>query len=78
MATSGKVGSRFPSIMLSENTPMNKVSTDDLFLGKRVICFAVPGAFTPGCHKTHLPGYIADAEKYSAKGIDTIICFRQV
>ena len=47
-------------------------STDDVFKGKRVVLFAVPGAFTPTCHRNHLPGYLDNAEAIRAKGIDTI------
>ena len=51
------------------------LSPSDLFSpGKKVVIFGVPGAFTPGCSKTHLPGYIADAAKFQAKGVDEIIC----
>ncbi|MFT6898177.1 MAG: peroxiredoxin [Paraglaciecola sp.] len=49
-------------------------TTDDLFAGKKVVLFAVPGAFTPTCSNAHLPGYIALADKLQAKGIDRIIC----
>jgi peroxiredoxin len=50
------------------------VSTDDLLAGKKVLLFAVPGAFTPGCSMTHLPGYVANADKIKAAGIDSIVC----
>jgi 2-Cys peroxiredoxin 5 len=46
----------------------------DLCRGKRVVVFAVPGAFTPGCSRTHLPGFVKDADKLKAKGVDEIIC----
>ena len=48
------------------------LSTDDVFKGKKVVLFAVPGAFTPTCTKNHLPGYIANAAAIKAKGVDTI------
>ena len=48
--------------------------TNDLFKDKRVVMFAVPGAFTPTCSETHLPGYVAMADKIKAKGVDHIIC----
>ncbi len=47
-------------------------STDDVFAGRKVVLFAVPGAFTPTCHKNHLPGYLDNAEAIRGKGIDTI------
>jgi len=70
-----KVGDRIPSgLSLYENNPGNKVSVDELIKGKRVAIFGVPGAFTPGCSKTHLPGFVADAEKIKSKGISEIVC----
>jgi len=45
-----------------------------LFKGKKGIIFAVPGAFTPGCSKTHLPGYVEDFERLKSKGIDVVAC----
>lgn len=50
------------------------VTTDELFAGKKVVMFAVPGAFTPGCSRTHLPGFVANAAAIKAKGVDSIIC----
>ncbi len=50
------------------------VSTDELFGGKKVVLFAVPGAFTPTCSQAHLPGYVAAAEQFKAKGVDSIVC----
>ncbi len=47
-------------------------STDEIFKGRKVVLFAVPGAFTPTCHKNHLPGYITHAEAILAKGVDAI------
>ncbi len=47
-------------------------TTDDVFKGKKVVLFAVPGAFTPTCHKNHLPGFIAKADEIKAKGVDAI------
>ena len=69
-----KVGEKFPNIKLYEKLPTNVVNTAELFAGKKSIIFGVPGAFTPGCSKTHLPGYVADYEKYVNKGIEQIIC----
>ena len=50
------------------------ISTDDIFSGKKVLLFAVPGAFTPGCSMTHLPGYVVNADKIKAAGVNTIVC----
>ena len=50
------------------------IATRDIFSGKKVLLFAVPGAFTPGCSLTHLPGYVVNADKIKAQGVDTIAC----
>ena len=69
-----KVGDRIPSasftVMTAEG-PKPK-TTDDIFKGKKVVLFAVPGAFTPTCHKNHLPGFVKNADAIKAKGISTI------
>jgi peroxiredoxin len=52
----------------------DKVSTDALFSGKKVVLFSVPGAFTPTCNAKHLPGYVEHAAAMKAKGVDTIAC----
>ncbi len=70
------VGDKIPAAKLQtmgENGP-TPLSTDDIFSGKKVVLFAVPGAFTPGCSVTHLPGYVVNADKILAKGVDTIAC----
>jgi len=69
-----KVGDKFPKVKLYENSPKNEIDTEELLKGKKVVIFGVPGAFTPGCSKTHLPGYISDYQKYKDKGIDYIVC----
>jgi peroxiredoxin len=51
---------------------MNEVSTSDIFSGKKVVLFAVPGAFTPTCHLNHLPGYLENRDTILAKGVDEI------
>ena len=50
------------------------VNIEDLCQGKKVVIFAVPGAFTPGCSMTHLPGFVINADKIKAAGVDTIVC----
>ena len=52
-------------------TPM---TTEEIFAGKKVVLFAVPGAFTPTCSMAHLPGYVVNADSIKAKGVDTIAC----
>lgn len=68
------VGDSIPDAVLFENTPANKVNIKELCAGKKVVLFAVPGAFTPGCSKTHLPGYVKDSEDIKNKGIGEIVC----
>ncbi len=70
-----KVGDKIPSVTLKvmgADGPQN-VTTDELFNGKKVVMFAVPGAFTPGCSMTHLPGYVVNADAILSK-VDSIIC----
>jgi len=69
-----KVGDSVPSVDLYEDSPANKVNVADLCAGKKVILFAVPGAFTPGCSKTHLPGYIEKAADLKSNGVSEIVC----
>jgi peroxiredoxin len=59
--------------MMKDGKPA-AVTTDELFAGKKVVVFAVPGAFTPTCSMAHLPGFVVNADKIKAKGIDSIIC----
>lgn len=71
-----QVGDRLPDIelqVMGSNGP-EKVRTGDLVAGKKVVLFAVPGAFTPTCSKAHLPGFVVDADAIKAKGVDSIIC----
>ena len=71
-----QVGDKVPSAnfkVMGENGPQD-VSADELFAGKKVAFFAVPGAFTPGCSMTHLPGFVINADAIKAKGVDTIAC----
>lgn len=69
-----QVGEKVPSVDLFEDSPANKVNIADLSSGKKVVLFAVPGAFTPGCSKTHLPGYVQKAEKMKSEGVGEIVC----
>jgi len=71
-----KVGDTIPSMKLMMATPEGpkETSTDDVFKGKKVVLFAVPGAFTPTCSAKHLPGFVQNAEAIKAKGVDTVAC----
>jgi glutaredoxin/glutathione-dependent peroxiredoxin len=71
-----KVGERMPEgkfKLMSDKGPKD-LTTAELFDGKRVVLFSVPGAFTPTCDAKHLPGYLERAEQLRAKGVDTIAC----
>ncbi|WP_293867147.1 peroxiredoxin [uncultured Alsobacter sp.] len=57
--------------VMTEDGPAVR-TTDDIFKGKKVVLFAVPGAFTPTCHRNHLPGFLENFDAIKAKGIDTI------
>ena len=69
-----KVGERLPNAALRLVTPdgPKPVETKDYFAGKTVVLFGLPGAFTPTCHKNHLPGFIVNEAKFKAKGVDKI------
>ncbi|XP_041865175.1 peroxiredoxin-5, mitochondrial [Melanotaenia boesemani] len=69
-----QVGEHLPAVEVQEGEPGNKVSMDQLFKGKKGVLFAVPGAFTPGCSKTHLPGFVQQAEDLRSKGIQEVAC----
>jgi glutaredoxin/glutathione-dependent peroxiredoxin len=71
-----KVGDKVPSATLRYLSPEGpkEITTDELFGGKKVALFAVPGAFTPACSQRHLPGYVDKAADLKAKGIDTVAC----
>jgi len=71
-----KAGDKIPDCTLKtmgDKGPLD-IATQDIFSGKKVLLFAVPGAFTPGCSLTHLPGYVVNADKIKAQGVDTIAC----
>jgi peroxiredoxin len=69
-----KVGDRLPNAtfrVMTADGPAPK-TTEELFKGKKAVLFAVPGAFTPTCHKNHLPGFLQHASDFKSKGIDAI------
>jgi len=71
-----QVGDRLPQstfrVMGPDGRPAPK-TTDEVFKGRKVVLFAVPGAFTPTCHKNHMPGFVAKADEIKAKGVDAIL-----
>lgn len=71
-----KQGDRIPSLKLMSATPdgPREVSTDEIFRGKRVVMFAVPGAFTPTCSAKHLPGFNESLAAFKERGVDTVVC----
>jgi len=71
-----KTGERMPAGTLKKMTKEGPkdLSTDELFKGKLVVLFSVPGAFTPTCDAKHLPGFVQLADQIRAKGVDTIAC----
>ena len=71
-----KTGEKMPSgtfKTMTKDGPQN-LTTDQLFNGKTVVLFSVPGAFTPTCNAKHLPGYVSQGAALKAKGVDTIAC----
>ena len=71
-----KVGDKVPSatLMQMKDGGPKPVKTDDLFSGKKVVLFALPGAFTPTCSAKHLPGFIQNADALKKKGVDAVAC----
>jgi peroxiredoxin (alkyl hydroperoxide reductase subunit C) len=71
-----KVGDTIPSVKVMQATAEGprEVSTDEIFKGRTVVLFGVPGAFTPTCSAKHLPGFVQQADAIRAKGVDTIAC----
>ncbi len=69
-----KVGDRLPAATFKVKTAdgVNDMTTDEIFKGKKVVLFAVPGAFTPTCTVNHLPGYLEHHDEILAKGVDRI------
>ncbi len=71
-----KEGDRIPEAtmhIMKDGRP-TPVTTDELFSGKKVVVFAVPGAYTPTCSQAHLPGFVVNADAIKAKGVDDIVC----
>jgi peroxiredoxin len=68
------VGEKLPEATFKTMTPdgAKDLTTGDIFAGKRVVLFGVPGAFTPGCSNTHLPGYLENYDAILAKGVDAV------
>ena len=71
-----QVGDKIPSVTLKHMTAdgMADLSADELFGGKKVVLFALPGAFTPTCSAKHLPGFVQAANDIQGRGVDTIAC----
>lgn len=71
-----KVGDQIPSMTLTKATAEGPkpVTTDEIFKGRKVVLFAVPGAFTPTCSAKHLPGFVQNFDAMKAKGVDEIVC----
>ena len=71
-----KVGDKVPDATLHHMTGEGPagLSTEEIFAGKKVVLFALPGAFTPTCSAKHLPGFLWHADEIAAKGVDTIAC----
>ncbi len=71
-----QVGDRIPSTTLHHMTANGPeaITTDEIMKGKKVVLFALPGAFTPTCSAKHLPGFLSKADEIKAKGVDTIAC----
>jgi len=71
-----QVNDTFPSVNVQTMTTEGPkpINTADFFAGKKVVLFAVPGAFTPTCSAAHLPGFVVQADAIKAKGVDEIVC----
>ena len=71
-----KVGDSIPSmkLMVATDDGPKEIAIDEIFKGKKVVLFAVPGAFTPTCSAKHLPGFVQKADALTAKGVDHVVC----
>lgn len=71
-----KTGDKIPSLtlkVLGESGPED-ITTDSIFAGKKVVLFAVPGAFTPTCSNAHVPGFVVHHDALKEKGVDSVVC----
>lgn len=71
-----KAGDKVPSVILMQmkDGAPQPVKTDDFFSGKKIVVFALPGAFTPTCSAKHLPGFVQNADALKRKGVDAVAC----
>ena len=70
------VGDKLPSITLTRMTPDGpaNIASEELFAGRKVVVFGLPGAFTPTCSAAHLPGFVVHSDELFARGVDSIVC----
>lgn len=71
-----QIGERIPNVTLARMTPDGPadITTDEIFAGRKVVLFALPGAYTPTCSQAHLPGYVVHHDAIKGKGVDAIAC----
>lgn len=71
-----QVGEKIPSVTLHRmgTDGPTTITTDELFAGKKVVLFGLPGAYTPTCSAAHLPGYVVKSEELKARGVDRVVC----
>ena len=71
-----KIGDTLPDAKFTvmTNEGPKPVTTADIFKGKKIAFFAVPGAYTPTCHKSHMPGFVGRVDEIKAKGVDAVVC----
>jgi peroxiredoxin len=71
-----QVGDKLPSVDLwyKDEDGVKSINSDELFAGKKVVLFALPGAFTPTCSASHLPGFVVHSDEIFARGVDRIVC----
>jgi peroxiredoxin (alkyl hydroperoxide reductase subunit C) len=71
-----QIGEKIPNVTVSTMTPdgIRDITSDEIFSGKKIVMFALPGAFTPTCSAVHLPGYVLNHDAIKARGVDTIVC----